>query len=163
MRYSYDGPTLLGTGGAIRKALSLLGSCFWVMYGDSYLTAPFAPALDSFRTSSCPALMTLYANADQWDVSNVLFRDGKVIRYDKSRRDPAMRHIDYGLGLFSVELFQRWPEGSPFDLADLQSRLVEDGLMGGHEVSERFYEIGSLSGLQETASFLAESTREVPA
>ena len=28
---------LLGTGGALRRALPLLGEAFWVLYGDSYL------------------------------------------------------------------------------------------------------------------------------
>ena len=156
LHYSYDGPTLLGTGGAIRKALPLLGSCFWMMYGDSYLTAPFAPVLDFFRGSGLPALMTVFANSDRWDASNVLFRAGKVLRYDKNYRHSAMRHIDYGLAIFSAAAFEPWPENSPFDLSALQSSLVEEGRMAGYEVAERFYEIGSLRGLQETDSFLTK-------
>ena len=74
-----------------------------------------------------------------------------------------MQHIDYGLGLFSAEIFQQWPAGCAFDLARLQSRLVDKGLMAGHEVFERFYEIGSLAGLQETDRFLTESMGVVPA
>ena len=35
--YSFDGEVRLGTGGAIRKALPLLGDTFMVLYGDSYL------------------------------------------------------------------------------------------------------------------------------
>jgi NDP-sugar pyrophosphorylase family protein len=35
--YSYDGPELAGTLGAIRRALPLLGERFLVLYGDSYL------------------------------------------------------------------------------------------------------------------------------
>ena len=154
-RYSYDGPAPLGTGGAIRKALPLLGSQFWVMYGDSYLTAPFAPVLNAFRSSGLPALMTVHANADRWDVSNVLFSAGKVLSYDKRCSQSGMRHIDYGLGLFSAAGFAEWPEGSAFDLADLQGRLAEQGMMAGYEIPERFYEIGSLAGLQETDSFLS--------
>ena len=37
IRYSTDGATQLGTGGAIQKALSKLGDNFGVIYGDSYL------------------------------------------------------------------------------------------------------------------------------
>jgi NDP-sugar pyrophosphorylase family protein len=33
--YSFDGPRLLGTAGAIRQALPLLGEAFFVLYGDS--------------------------------------------------------------------------------------------------------------------------------
>ena len=53
LRYVFDGPTLLGTGGALRQASPLLGEAFFVMYGDSYLTAisaqwskHFGPAAD---------------------------------------------------------------------------------------------------------------------
>ncbi|MBV8671958.1 MAG: nucleotidyltransferase family protein [Acidobacteriaceae bacterium] len=159
VRYSHDGDVPLGTGGAIRNALPLLGPCFWVMYGDSYLTAPFAPALRNFRDSALLALMTVYANADRWDSSNVSFNGGKILRYNKSRRYPGMQHIDYGLSLFSASVFAQWPEGSAFDLADLQSRLVEQGIMAGHEVFDRFYEIGSPTGLHETELFLTESLR----
>ena len=38
LRYAFDGPALLGTGGALRRALPLLGEAFFVLYGDSYLT-----------------------------------------------------------------------------------------------------------------------------
>src|SRR4051812_20102911 len=34
--YSFDGPTLLGTAGAIARALPMLGDAFSVIYGDSY-------------------------------------------------------------------------------------------------------------------------------
>src|ERR1044071_9702153 len=37
VEYSFDGPTLLGTAGAIVRALPLLGPRFSVIYGDSYL------------------------------------------------------------------------------------------------------------------------------
>src|SRR5262249_61445762 len=35
LRYSHDGDRLLGTGGALRRALPLLSEAFWVIYGDS--------------------------------------------------------------------------------------------------------------------------------
>jgi NDP-sugar pyrophosphorylase family protein len=154
VRYSYDGAVLLGTGGAIRHALPLLGSRFWVMYGDSYLTAPFAPVLEAFRRSEKAALMTVFANANHWDASNVEFAGGRIVRYDKYTRDSRMQHIDYGLGLFSSEVFRRWPGSAAFDLSLVQRRLVEQDAMAGYEVKERFYEIGSVSGIVETDAFL---------
>ena len=41
--YSFDGDVLLGTGGALRRALPLLGETFFVLYGDSYLDIALAP------------------------------------------------------------------------------------------------------------------------
>ncbi len=155
VRYSYDSPGLLGTGGAIRRALNLLGPHFWVMYGDSYLTAPFAPVLEAFHRSGQPALMTLFANRNHWDARNVEFAGGRIVRYDKYAHAPGMRHIDYGLGLFSAEVFRQWSGTTVFDLSELQSRLVEQGALAGYEVTDRFYEIGSPSGLKETDAFLS--------
>ena len=154
VRYSHDGPTLLGTGGAIRHALPLLGPRFWVMYGDSYLTAPFAPLLQAFESLGRPALMTVVANRNRWDISNIEFVEGTILRYDKRSPRQDMQYIDYGLGLYTAEVFCEWPEQVAFDLSDLQNRLVEHGEMGGYEVPERFYEIGSPSGLAETDAFL---------
>jgi len=155
VRYSSDGLFLRGTGGAIRNALPLLGPHFWVMYGDSYLTAPFAPILEAFLNSASPAMMTVFRNEDRWDRSNVHYAAGRILGYDKRHPQPEMRHIDYGLSFFSAETFNPWPDRAAFDLSDLQSRLAEEGALAGYEVAERFYEIGSVSGLEETGAFLA--------
>jgi NDP-sugar pyrophosphorylase family protein len=37
VHYSFDGPKLLGTGGAIKAALPMLGSDFYIFYGENYL------------------------------------------------------------------------------------------------------------------------------
>lgn len=154
VRYSHDGPVLLGTGGAIRKALPLLGPRFWVMYGDSYLTVAFAQVLGAFEASGARALMTVFRNEDRWDASNVEFADGKIIRYAKAAPSPGMRHIDYGLGIYSADAFLLCAEGLEFDLSALQANLITRGVMAGFEVRERFYEIGSLNGLEETDALL---------
>ena len=154
VRYSYDGPPLLGTGGAILKAMPLLGPSFWVMYGDSYLTAEFAPVLRAFESSGKRGLMTVFHNENRWDASNAAFSGGRILRYEKGSPDPEMRHIDYGLGIYSAQAFAGLPQGSEFDLAELQRDLIARGEMAGFEVPERFYEIGSPAGLAETDAFL---------
>jgi NDP-sugar pyrophosphorylase family protein len=158
VRYSFDGPTLLGTGGAVMKALPLLGPRFLVMYGDSYLTAAFGPAVRAFEDSGKSALMTVFRNEGQWDASNVEFADGRIIRYAKGARSEAMRHIDYGLGIYSAEALAGWGILRRFELSLVQSELAARGDMAGFEVTERFYEIGSTSGLAETDEFLRERT-----
>ncbi|MBB6144898.1 NDP-sugar pyrophosphorylase family protein [Silvibacterium bohemicum] len=158
VRYSRDGSELLGTGGAIRQALPLLGPQFAVLYGDSYLTAPFRPALQAFLTCGRPALMTLLRNRNQWQPSNVQFA-GEIVRYDKDRLVPAMEHIDYGLCFFFAEVFQRWPQSSRFGLSEVLQSLIGEQALATFQVAERFYEIGSIVGLQETDQFLRGSFR----
>src|ERR1700674_3091701 len=57
--YSFDGPKLLGTGGALRQALPLLGEYFFVLYGDSFLPVDFGSIQQAFVASTRPALMTV--------------------------------------------------------------------------------------------------------
>ena len=134
LSYSFDGPVLLGTGGALRQALPKLGESFYVLYGDSYLTTPFAPVAECFERSGKRGLMTVYHNEGQYDASNVVFRDGRIVVYDKRARLPEMHYIDYGLSVFSASVFAEWPEGKPFDLAEVMRRLVESGELAGLEV-----------------------------
>jgi NDP-sugar pyrophosphorylase family protein len=152
--YSSDGPVLLGTGGAIKRALPKLGGCFFVLYGDSYLPIAFGPVAEAFARSGKLGLMTVYRNEGLYDTSNVVFRDGEIAVYDKKARLPEMRHIDYGLSLFRAAAFDAWPADKPFDLADVMRRLVEQKQLAGYEVPERFYEIGSHSGLAELEGLL---------
>jgi NDP-sugar pyrophosphorylase family protein len=156
--YSPDGPEPLGTGGALRKALPLLGERFLVMYGDSFLPVSIAPVWTSFLDSGKLALMTVYRNANQWDTSNVEFADGAILAYSKHARTPRMQHIDYGLNCLSAEILEHWPENTRFDLANLTTMLVEQGELAGFEVRERFYEIGSPAGLAETDALLRSSS-----
>jgi NDP-sugar pyrophosphorylase family protein len=148
--YSYDGPKLLGAAGALRQALPLLGEAFFVVYGDSYLPCDYAAVEQAFLSSGKPALMTVYRNEDRWDRSNVEFAGGRIVRYDKSRRTPEMRHIDYGLGVFHRRAF----EGPETDLAAVYAALAAAGELAAFEVSERFYEAGSFEGIRDLSLYL---------
>jgi len=161
LRYAFDGPTLLGTGGALRQALPLLGEEFFVLYGDSYLPIDYAATFAAFRASGQPGLMTVFQNEGAWDTSNVQFAEGRIVRYDKRERTPEMRHIDYGLGVFRASVFAERPVGEAFDLADIQRELVAKGALAGHEVFQRFYEIGSHAGLAELETLLRQGRREI--
>lgn len=154
--YAFDGPKLLGTGGALKRALPLLGMEFFVLYGDSYLPIEYRPVTEFFRRSGKLGCMTVYRNEGRYDTSNVVFRDGNVVVYDKKKRLPEMHHIDYGLSLFQATAFNAYPDSEPFDLADVMGGLVRDKQLAGYEVRERFYEIGSPAGLAELETILKQ-------
>jgi NDP-sugar pyrophosphorylase family protein len=155
IEYSFDGPRLLGTGGAIKRALPLLGNEFFVLYGDSYLPIEFGPVADFFRRSGKLGCMTVFRNEDKFDTSNVVYRAGQVIAYDKKRKLPEMHYIDYGLNVFKAAAFDPFPTDAPFDLADVLVKLVHENQLAGYEVHERFYEIGSPAGLAELEKLLS--------
>ena len=152
--YSFDGPKLLGTGGAIKRAVPLLGDEFFVLYGDSYLPVAYRPIADFFRRSGKLGLMTVYRNEGRYDTSNVVFHDGEIAVYDKKNRPPEMRHIDYGLSLFKASVFESYSADQAFDLAEVMGKLVREKQLAGYEIRERFYEMGSPAGLAELESLL---------
>lgn len=154
--YSFDGDRQLGTGGALRRALGLLGDAFFVLYGDSYLDVPFRAVQCAFEQDSAPALMTVHRNEGRWDRSNVVFDHGRVIRYEKGVQDLEMRHIDYGLGIVSAGVLTGRTSGEAFDLAEVYGWLAREGRLAGYEVTRRFYEIGTPQGWAETDVFLRE-------
>ncbi len=155
IRYSFDGETLLGTGGSLKRALPLLGDAFFVMYGDSYLECPYEEIEAAFRASGKDGLMTVFRNENQWDTSNVVFEAGSILRYDKKERTPDMTYIDYGLGILKARTLASYAEGQVFDLSSVYQRLIEKGQLAGFEVFQRFYEIGSHAGLEETRQYLS--------
>lgn len=154
--YAFDGPKLLGTGGALKRALPLLGEEFLVTYGDSYLDVGYRSVVDAFRASGADALMTVFRNADRWDASNVEFIDGRIVDYNK-QPTPRMTHIDFGLSVLKAKAFAGTAENEPFDLAVLYRRLVHEGNMAGFELFQRFYEIGSPAGWRELDALLRAS------
>jgi NDP-sugar pyrophosphorylase family protein len=155
--FSADGPTLLGTGGALRKALPHLGQEFLVMYGDSWLDTTYAPIVAAFRSSEKRALMTVFRNDGRWDTSNVWYEDGLIIRYDKRELLPQMHHIDWGLSLLKADVLTEKPVDTTIDLADIYTTLSRHRQLAGYEVKTRFFEIGSMDGLRETDKLLRGS------
>jgi NDP-sugar pyrophosphorylase family protein len=159
-----EGRDLRGTAGALRLALDagVLAERFLVTYGDSFLPVDFGAVARAFEQSGAAALMVVFRNEGRWDTSNCLVEDGRV-HYDKRRRDPAlaarMRHIDYGLLALRREVVAtRVSPGAPADLADLLHALSLEQALLAHEVTTRFYEIGSPQGLSDLEGFLLTST-----
>ena len=144
----------LGTGGTLRHALPLLGEAFFALYGDSYLECDYGVVERAFLTSGRPALLTVMRNDDRWDRSNVLCVDGRIVRYSKEHRTADMRHIDYGLAVMGADVFRGYVDGDTLDLARVYEGLASRGELAAYEVSERFYEIGTPSGLIETRQHL---------
>jgi NDP-sugar pyrophosphorylase family protein len=154
--YSFDGATLLGTAGALKQALPLLGESFFILYGDSYLPIGWAAVERAFLASGKAGLMTVYRNEDNWDTSNVELLDGQILAYNKKLRTPRMRHIDYGLGVLKSSALARVPDGQACDLATLYQELLATGELAAFEAPHRFYEIGSFAGIEELRSYFSQ-------
>ena len=161
IRYSHDGPNQLGTGGAIIKALPYLGNKFMVLYGDSYLPIDYSVVEREYADCGKPALMTVYANSERFDASNVDFAGGTLNLYQKGMKSREMTHIDYGLSCFDGSVFLNYPLELPLDLGQICTDLASDNQLAGYEVFERFYEIGSHPGILDLRAYIERNLSEL--
>ena len=152
--YSTEEEKLLGTGGAIKKALSKLGENFFVLYGDTFLPINFNLVEKAYLSSDKLCMMTVLKNDGKWDQSNVLFKKNKLIEYNKRKPSIEMKYIDYGLSILSADVFKSYSNKSIFDLSDLYESLSLQKKIEGYQVYERFYEIGTLNAIKETEKYL---------
>ncbi|MFZ0219839.1 MAG: sugar phosphate nucleotidyltransferase [Candidatus Aquirickettsiella sp.] len=152
--YSKDGEKLLGTAGAIRNALPLLEENFFILYGDSYLPIDYRNIQDFFQKQSKPALMTIFQNNNQGDTSNIEISDDQIIKYDKKNKTVNMTYIDYGLSLFKKNIFST--KDYLNDLSDVFQRLVAQHQLTHYEIFHRFYEIGSINGVNDFEKFVKQ-------
>lgn len=162
IQYSFDGPVLRGTAGAIHQALPLLEEKFFVLYGDSYLPCDYKAIEDYFEASGKSGLMTVYRNEGKWDSSNVEFSGGRIVAYDKRHKTPRMHYIDYGLGVFRRKTFEEIETGSVKDLAEVYQDLLARDDLAGYEMMDRFYEIGSFSGIADLSAALTSGLLQDP-
>lgn len=168
VRYSHDGPHLLGTAGALRRALPLLAPDFVVSYGDSYVALDYPDLLRAHATTRRAATVAVYENAGRWDRSNIVLDGERVAVYDKYRDHPGMTWIDAGVTALRRGWVASLPADRALDLAEQFDVLAMSGDMGAYPTTERFYEVGSPSGLAEfryvvAARLRAERGREIPA
>jgi NDP-sugar pyrophosphorylase family protein len=162
VRYSDEGPTLLGTGGALRAAYGLLAPLFLVTYGDSWLPYDYAEPCRSLAShDDCDGVMSVYRNQDRWDASNVQTDGEWVLRYEKGSRDALLDHIDYGATALRREVVLTIPEGQASGLDAVQADLARRHRLRAHLAQERFYEIGSLEGLAALERRLVSATKEL--
>lgn len=144
---------LLGTLGALKKAENLLHDNFFVIWGDSYLETDFQHIGRQFLKTSKLGLMTVYKNKNQLIPSNIAIKDGLVIDYEKNKCK-NFDYVDYGLSLFNNKVLNFFSSNKKLDIAELNKKLISMNQLAAYEVRERFYEIGSFSGIKELEKHL---------
>jgi len=153
--YSDDGPTLLGTAGAIRRALPQLDEVFLVTYGDSYLPFDYSgPWHDLSQHSEALGTMAVFENRGRWGASNTAVQADHVLCYCKGSVDPRLDHIDYGATALRRQVIAALPMGEPWGLDAVQAALAKQGCLRAWRARERFFEIGSPEGLADLETLL---------
>jgi len=152
VKYSFE-KKLLGTGGAVKNAFSLIKKDFFIMYGDTYLPVNLIKIQEKYIRLKSKSLITIYKNHNKLDKSNVFF-NGKSIIYNKNNYLKKMKYIEYGVSIFSKKIFKYFNNKKKFDLSDVFYFLSKKKLLNYYVVKKRFYEIGSISGLKDSKKYL---------
>jgi NDP-sugar pyrophosphorylase family protein len=159
--YSSDGEFLLGTGGAVQKASKLVQGKFLVTYGDSYLPISFFEFSKKFEDSKKNSAMAVYKNDNLYDKSNIDFIDGEILTYSKNDVHKKFKYIDYGLLGLNSNTFPFREHNSEWDLSILLNKLVIQKEILGIEVHNRFYEIGSESGIFDLEIYMRGLSNDI--
>lgn len=156
--YSSDETKLLGTAGALRNALAMLEEDFLLIYGDSYMDIGYNELVYRYiqlkKQGHKKAIMAIFQNNDRYDKSNVLFKNGRIIAYDKKNPTPDMQHIDYGISVLNKKLIAGIPRDQVADLASLYNKTAREGSVAAYPIRKRFYEIGTPTSLTEFRKFV---------
>jgi NDP-sugar pyrophosphorylase family protein len=156
--YSWERDGLLGTAGALKRAEPLLAGEFFVTYGDCYLLLDYRAIMTSFRASDALGMMVVYRNHDLLERSNVVVHDGRVAAYDKNTRLPGMEYINEGLSVLRRRALRLVPEGEPLSQEELYGGLIAKEKLLAYETQQRFYEVGSLRGIEEFQQLMAQGS-----
>lgn len=157
VKYSDDGGSLLGTGGALQNAYSVLPEEFIVTNGDSYLDIDYNPVIRRFYTVGHPLLITVYPADRISHPGNIVVKHGRIIAYGKSSERVQANYIDYGLTIMKRWVLNQFPIDEPFDLGDIYSNVIERKVVSCYASPKRFYEVGSVEGIRETENYIRET------
>ncbi|HYC26605.1 MAG TPA: sugar phosphate nucleotidyltransferase [Nitrososphaerales archaeon] len=155
MRYSHDGPDLLGPAGALKQATPMLEDEFLVTYGDAFLVAPYAKIMDTLTSSECLGVMAVFRNENQFGRSDLEVKDGRVTRYDKTTQTPEMEWINFGVSALKKDALSTIRAGQPCGEEEFYGKLISANQLLAYPVAERFYEIGTPESLREFEAFIS--------
>jgi NDP-sugar pyrophosphorylase family protein len=154
IKYSFDKEKPLGQIGAVKNAETLLKETFFIMYGDSYISADLHKLHNLFMQHDKPALMVVYKNNDKYDRSNVIFQDNMVIGYGEKDRTRDMIYIDYGTSVLRKKALEIVPKDNLYSTEQFFSELVKKHELLAYESQERFYHIGNPEALEEFRNYI---------
>jgi N-acetyl-alpha-D-muramate 1-phosphate uridylyltransferase len=158
VRYSHDGPRLLGPAGALKRAEPLLEEFFFVTYGDAYLRADYRSLMRVLVDSGRLGVMAVYQNHNRYGRSDVAVSGGRVVRYDKGGGE-GLDWVNFGVSALSKRALSLIPAGRECGEEEFYGQLIKRDELLAFPVAERFYEIGTPASLGEFERFVSDQER----
>ena len=150
IKYSED-KHCLGTGGAIKQAAQLLDDSFFLIYGDSFLPIEYDKIFERFIENGKRGLLVISHNSDPFARGNITIdKDSNIIRYEKDGSNSRLKYIDAGVGVLSKDILTFLGQ---HEITSLEKEgfpeLIKHKELAGFITDERFYDIGTVAGLNK--------------
>jgi len=160
IEYAWDAPDCGGTAGALKHAEPLLADNFFLTWGDSYVRVDYAAMMAAHRAGAPQVIATMgvFRNQNAWDSSNVEIAENKVVRYVKNAPELRLQYIDAGISVFQKSALQEIPPGQNVALEPYFATWAGKGSLGAYEIADRFYEVGSWTGLADFEKFIGAAS-----
>lgn len=146
IHYSPEPEGALGTGGAILRALPLLGDAFLVVNGDVWTDYPF----ERLAPPAGLAHLVLVDNPAHHSEGDF------VLEQDRVCRDGGPRLTFAGIGVYRAELFADCAPGR-FPLAPLLQRAIAQGRASGEHHRGRWLDVGTPERLRRLERLISQS------
>ena len=153
IEYSFDDAK--GTFPAIKKAFKFLDYNSFLTYGDSYLNADFEDIQKSYEKQNKPFLLTIYKNNDEeLHQNNIFYTNNEITLYSPYGYNGNKEYVDYGISIFNKNYLDKFDEICYTNTSDLYNYIITKNNLASYTVKEKFYEIGSLRGIQDFTKYV---------
>jgi len=147
------------TGTRIKNAEHLLDDIFLLMYGDNYWPLNLEKLLEFYTGQKTLASVTVYANRDgsgEYGAENNISVDesGRVLKYDKSRKDSRLNAVDIGFYIISKKILELMPNHQFSLEEEAMPLLIERQQLSGYRTEHRYYYLTTPESLKQMAEFL---------
>lgn len=159
IKYREEKGALLGTGGALKQAQSLMAEHCLVLNGDTYLPIDYNEMAVTYFGRGKKALTAVYANQKNTGVKNnlALSGDDTVTRYDKGGTGPGLNYVEAGALIIQRQALDLIPDKYPVAIEKgLYPSLIAQRELGAYITNQRFYDIGTPEQVLVFEEFLRE-------
>jgi mannose-1-phosphate guanylyltransferase len=160
VRYSWEGPQLLGSAGGPRHALGVIGADrFFIVNGDTLTDLRLAGLADAHARRGALVTLALMPNREPERYGGVrLDPDHRVTGFVRAGAAAQGSFHFVGVQLADRAAFERLPDNSPIDtIGGLYDELIQKqpGALAGYMCDPAFFDIGTVADYWATSKALA--------
>lgn len=151
IKYSYEKEgSLLGTGGALKNAKTLLTDDFLLLNGDTYIDMDYQNLIRDFRKKGKDGMIVVTAKEFKKTLPGNINFDNKlrIVDYNKKGGE-QLKFIDAGAAVYKKDILKMIPGGKPISLEEeIFPELIKAGELLAYPVNQPFYDMGTPKSLK---------------